>query len=185
MFATHLVTVFCDNLRGTPLSNLDAVICTIDCPCPLTRENSHLINWIVPRDLVMEGLPRLDSNVYEYELSNTQDIEVHEIYSVKSTQIIRNQLATWRTLTRYLEMNDVEKYERRTDLKQALLAGVIELYPGFCEYINETASSGYYSDVMNLLASKLNFTFTTSLSPERVFDGRLPNGTWIGNLMTF
>ena len=116
---------------------------------------------------------------YKYEQAS-ETFEVHEIYNIKGGPPLSNWLASWSVTTKTLRVTKAVKYQRRADLGGIKLRGAIEVYKPICTYFNETRSGGYNTDVFDLMSDHLNFTYTGHLSPERVFDGRLPNGTWIG-----
>ena len=107
-------------------------------------------------------------------------VEIRELYNIKGGPVFSNWVASWSFTNRKLTLTKAIKYQRRGDLGGIVLRGAFEEYRPVCVYHNTTSSGGYCSDVMNLMADHLNFSYTVHLSPERVFDGRLPNGTWLG-----
>ena len=124
--------------------------------------------------------PRLDSNVFEYHDEDGKNITVFELYSVKSKELFRQTVGSWDPETNTLTLTRKSKYERRKDLGGITLVSVFEEYKPICVQLNTTTSHGIDTDVLNALAQHLNFTYTITFSPERLFDAKLANGTWIG-----
>ena len=182
IFSSYTVFLTCHEIQPAHLVSMDTVICTTDCNCPLERDNSHQFIWLIPYNYLSNSsiMPRLDSDIFEYQEVDKQSIAVFEIYSVKGTEFIRQSIGTWESTRNTLTMSKKPIYERRRDLKGVALISVFEEYKPTCVYVNATTSLGIDTDVLNALAKHLNFTYTITLSPERLFDGRLANGTWIG-----
>ena len=57
-----------------------------------------------------------------------------------------------------------------------------EVYKPLCDYADEaeTATQGYYTDLFDEFAKRLNFSYTVGPPRERMYEGQLENGSYIG-----
>ena len=112
--------------------------------------------------------PRLDTRLYSYD-EREDEIRVNERYAVMGTPVL-NSVGTWSRGTGRLAIPESNIWERRTDLRGAVVTVASIHIPLLHElYYDESESEvigggGFFLEPLNYLSKKLNFTLKLKAS---------------------
>lgn len=138
-------------------------------------------------DDLVEAKLDLDDNIITAIHNTDMDaVELYEFYKVSmSTPIQYNYLGTWSSKDG-LKMTTVPKWYRRKDLKghHFQVTTLAETpFTSRLEYNKNTGIweiEGSFPDLLNTLATTMNFTYTLEPPPDNAWGGRQPDGSWNG-----
>ena len=119
-------------------------------------------------------------------LNKTDHYELWELYRIGNESPIQfNKIGKW-SLSRRLEMTPTHKWHRRGNLKLHHFNFTALPETPFMISIKENPFTGIYetvgafSDLIDLYARTLNFTFTLKPPPDNAWGGKQPDGSWNG-----
>ena len=123
-------------------------------------------------------------------LKGIDQTTLYEIYRIGPNSIILyNRIGTWHQKDNdmhRLQMTSMKKWHRRYDLKghNFKVTGLEEA--PFINYIILNSVTGKYemegsfTDLLNILANIMNFTYTWTLPPDNAWGGLQKDGSWNG-----
>ena len=156
------------------VTRLAPTLLTSNCPVFMPLDHSNNIEL------------RLDSNIIFYEGQGSDEYKLVDIFAVKSGPQIKLELGIWTLLDGIIFQSQKNRWERRTDLKQATFINSVMDIGVVVQLIRDgdgkvVRSFGVYQDILFYITEHLNLT----VKPEEIPSGRwerLENGSWTGGI---
>lgn len=145
------------------------------------RQNEVLIPYNVDLLNLLEPKLRLDSRLYLYKVKE-RNIDLIQCYSFKQRVIIEH-IGSWNHNFGLRVKNECLSIKCRSNFHGSpIIAGSLS-NPPFTIYSNPTSPSGYFEEVIQVLALKMNFTLKTQFPPDHQWGSLDDQGQWNGLIM--
>ena len=129
---------------------------------------------------------RLDSQLYFYDIVDSDSIALFEVYSIKNGPQITRQIGNWNT-TNGLNVPKPNIWERRQNLLGVELVNGVLPWSVFSQFEVDrdgnprSPYSGIFGDMMTRMAKKLNFTLAAKVPEDGKWGSFEADGsTWNG-----